>query len=63
MFKLIEDVILKVFSTISTYEEMKQWDPNGFFLSNGPGDPSLMPEVIEEVKKITNDGILFLVFV
>ena len=47
---------LKVFPMHSTYEEMKQWDPNGFFLSNGPGDPSAMPEVIEEVKKITNDG-------
>ena len=34
---------------------MKKWSPNGFFLSNGPGDPSV-PDVIEEVKKITNDG-------
>ena len=47
---------LKVFPIHSNYEDMKQWDPNGFFLSNGPGDPSAMPEVIEEVKKITNDG-------
>ena len=47
---------LKVFPMHSTYEEMKKWEPNGFFLSNGPGDPSAMPEVIEEVKKITNDG-------
>ena len=31
---------LKVFPMNSTYEEMKKWDPNGFFLSNGPGDPS-----------------------
>ena len=31
---------LKVFPMHSTYEEMKEWDPNGFFLSNGPGDPS-----------------------
>ena len=35
---------LKVFPMHSSYEEMKQWDPNGFFLSNGPGDPSTMPE-------------------
>jgi len=47
---------LKVFPMHSSYEEMKQWKPNGFFLSNGPGDPSAMPDVIEEVKKITNDG-------
>ena len=31
-------------------------ESDGFFLSNGPGDPSLMPQVIEQVKKITNDG-------
>ena len=47
---------LKVFPMHSSYEEMKQWDPNGFFLSNGPGDPSAMPDVIEQVKKITSDG-------
>ena len=29
---------------------------DGFFLSNGPGDPSAMPEVIEQVKKINSDG-------
>ena len=48
---------LKVFPMHTTYEEMKAWKPDGFFLSNGPGDPSAMPEVIKEVKKITNDGI------
>tara|TARA_Y100000739_G_C20202517_1_gene281702 strand:- start:28 stop:507 length:480 start_codon:yes stop_codon:yes gene_type:complete len=41
----------------TTYKEMKEWEPHGFFLSNGPGDPSAMPEVIEEVKKITCDGL------
>ena len=47
---------LKVFPMHTTYEEMKAWNPDGFFLSNGPGDPSAMPEVIEQVKKITTDG-------
>ncbi|MEE2700349.1 MAG: glutamine-hydrolyzing carbamoyl-phosphate synthase small subunit [Bacteroidota bacterium] len=46
---------LKVFPMQTTYKEMKAWHPDGFFLSNGPGDPSAMPEVIEEVKKITID--------
>ena len=40
----------------STYDEMKSWNPDGFFLSNGPGDPSAMPQVIQEVKKIISDG-------
>jgi carbamoyl-phosphate synthase small subunit len=47
---------LKVFSMHTTYEEMKKWNPDGFFLSNGPGDPSAMPEVITQVKKIISDG-------
>ena len=34
--------------------ELESWNPDGYFLSNGPGDPSVMPEVIENVKKITN---------
>jgi len=50
------DCYLKVFPMNSSYEDMKSWNPDGFFLSNGPGDPSAMPQVIEEVKKITLDG-------
>jgi carbamoyl-phosphate synthase small subunit len=50
------DCYLKVFPMHTSYEEMKAWNPDGFFLSNGPGDPSAMPTVIEEVKKITSDG-------
>ena len=47
---------LKVFPMHTLYEKMNDWNPSGFFLSNGPGDPSAMPEVIEQVKKITADG-------
>ena len=47
---------LKVFPMNTSYEDMKSWNPHGYFLSNGPGDPSAMPEVIEEVKKITSAG-------
>ena len=47
---------LKVFPMHTSFEEMNKWNPNGFFLSNGPGDPSVMPEVIEEVKKVTSSG-------
>jgi len=47
---------LKVFPMQTSYKVMKAWNPDGFFLSNGPGDPAAMPEVIKEVKKITTDG-------
>ena len=50
------DCYLKVFPMNTSYEDMKSWNPDGFFLSNGPGDPSAMPQVIEEVEKITSDG-------
>ena len=50
------DCYLKVYPMHTSFEEMDNWNPDGFFLSNGPGDPSAMPEVIEQVKKITSDG-------
>ncbi|MGC6428349.1 MAG: glutamine-hydrolyzing carbamoyl-phosphate synthase small subunit [Flavobacteriales bacterium] len=48
---------LKVFPWNTSYEDMKAWNPDGFFLSNGPGDPSMMPNVILNVKKITDTAI------
>ena len=45
---------LKVFPFDTAFEELESWNPDGYFLSNGPGDPSVMPKVIENVKKITN---------
>ena len=50
------DCYLQVFPMHTSYQEMNAWNPDGFFLSNGPGDPSAMPSVIEEVKKVTADG-------
>ena len=36
------DCYIKVFPFDSTYEEMKAFNPDGFFLSNGPGDPEMV---------------------
>lgn len=47
---------VKVFPLNSSLEEMKAFNPDGYMLSNGPGDPSAMPESIELVGKIVNDG-------
>ncbi len=33
---------LKVFPSNTSYKEMKAWNPDGFMISNGPGDPSVM---------------------
>lgn len=42
----------KVFPSKTTYEEMKNWNPDGFFISNGPGDPAATKYAIDTVKKI-----------
>lgn len=43
---------LKVFPAKTTFEEMNKWEPDGFFISNGPGDPAAMPYAVETVKKV-----------
>jgi carbamoyl-phosphate synthase small subunit len=49
------DVYLKVFPANTSYSEMKAWNPNGYFISNGPGDPSVTKYAIETVKEILAD--------
>ncbi len=46
----------QVFPMNTTLAEMQKWEPDGFMISNGPGDPSVMTGVIEELKKIINCG-------
>ena len=48
---------IKVFPMDATLEEMKAWNPDGFMLSNGPGDPSVMTTQIETVKAIADAGL------
>jgi carbamoyl-phosphate synthase small subunit len=48
---------VKVFPMQTSLDEMLAFQPNGFMLSNGPGDPAAMPDVIEKVKAIVNTGI------
>lgn len=54
------DCYLKVFPAKTKFKEMESWNPDGYFLSNGPGDPSSMPYVVETTKEIlSNDAPLF----
>jgi carbamoyl-phosphate synthase small subunit len=50
------DCYLKVFPMDVSLEEMKAWNPDGFMLSNGPGDPSVMTKQIETVKQLKEAG-------
>lgn len=47
---------VKVFPLDTTLEEMKSFNPDGYMLSNGPGDPAAMPNSIKLVQEIVNDG-------
>ena len=46
------DCYIKVFPYNATFEDMQDFNPDGYFLSNGPGDPEPLSEVIETAKKI-----------
>jgi carbamoyl-phosphate synthase small subunit len=49
------NVYAKVFPAKTSYTEMEKWKPNGYFISNGPGDPAAMPYAIDTVKEILAD--------
>ncbi|MDX2196892.1 MAG: glutamine-hydrolyzing carbamoyl-phosphate synthase small subunit [Cytophagales bacterium] len=56
----MRDVYCKVFPARTTYKEMKEWSPNGYFISNGPGDPAVTDYAINTVKDIlSEDNTLF----
>jgi len=48
---------LKVFPMHTSFDAIMEWNPSGFMISNGPGDPSAMPHVKETVSKMINSGI------
>ncbi len=43
---------VKVFPGDTSYAEMKSWNPSGFMISNGPGDPAAMPRAVKTVQDI-----------
>lgn len=46
------DVYVKVYPYNATFEEMNSWNPDGYFLSNGPGDPEPLVEAQSVAKEI-----------
>ncbi len=47
---------IKVFPYDSTFEEMKAWNPDAYFISNGPGDPEPLTQAIATAKDIIASG-------
>ncbi|MFT4982041.1 MAG: carbamoyl-phosphate synthase small subunit [Bacteroidia bacterium] len=48
---------LKVFPMDASFEDIMDWNPSGFMISNGPGDPAAMTNVKDTVTKIIDSGI------
>lgn len=46
---------VKVFNAKTPYEELKEFQPSGYFISNGPGDPEPMDYAVETIRQILAD--------
>ena len=46
------DCYVKVFNGKTSFSEMMDFKPDGFFISNGPGDPGAMDYAVETIKEI-----------
>lgn len=51
------DVYIKVFPYNTSFEEMEAWSPDGYFLSNGPGDPEPLESAIQVAKQIVEKDL------
>lgn len=47
---------VKVFPAKTPVEELRAFQPHGYFLSNGPGDPSAMDYAISTAKSVLDDN-------
>ena len=50
-------VYVKVFPFDTSFEDMREWNPDGYFLSNGPGDPEPLKSVQLVAKKIIEKNL------
>ena len=50
------DCYIKVFPYNTPFEEMESFSPDGFFFSNGPGDPEPLDQAIQTAKKAIDFG-------
>lgn len=51
------DCQVRVFPAKTSFEELKAWGADGFFLSNGPGDPASMEYAVDTVKQILESNM------
>ena len=46
-------VYAKIFPAKTPVQDLLDFEPDGFFISNGPGDPAAMPYAIETIQQLT----------
>ena len=46
---------VKVFNAKTSFEELEKFNPDGYFISNGPGDPEPMDYAVDTVKQILKE--------
>lgn len=46
------EVFIQVFPAKTPFAEMEKWSPDGYFISNGPGDPAAMDYAVETVQEV-----------
>ena len=46
------DCYVKIFPAKTSFKELEAWKPDGYFLSNGPGDPAPMKYAVKTAKAI-----------
>ena len=51
------DCYVKVFPFDASFDEMEAFNPDGYFLSNGPGDPEPLSNAIQTAKQIIEKGL------
>lgn len=47
---------IKVFPHNTSFETMEAWNPDGYFISNGPGDPEPLKEAVATARDIIASG-------
>ena len=51
------NIYIKVFPFDTSFEEMQNWEPDGFFISNGPGDPNPLHHAQKVAKEIIKHNL------
>jgi carbamoyl-phosphate synthase small subunit len=48
-------VHLRIYPAKTSLKKIKEFNPSGYFISNGPGDPAAMPYAVETMKEILKE--------